>query len=71
MIVGDLLGFDLRLHPGKKTGSTKRDVPEDYVVLEIVGPDDQLTACKWHLSAGRQEVAEALRRLADRLEGKL
>ena len=62
MIVGDLLGFDLRPQVIRR---------EDFVVLEVVGPDDQLTACKWHLSAGRQEVAEALRRLADRLEGKL
>lgn len=62
MIVGDLLGFDLR------TQLIRR---EYYAVLEVTGPDDQVTACKWHLSAGRQEVAEALRRLADRLEGKL
>lgn len=62
MIVGDLLGFDLR------TQLVRR---EDFVVLEVTGPDEQVTACKWHLSAGRQEVAEALRRLADRLEGKL
>ena len=62
MIVGDLLGFDLRPQIVRS---------EDFVVLEVVGPDDQLAACKWHLSAGRQEVAEALRRLADRLEGKL
>lgn len=62
MIIGDLLGFDLRPQVIRR---------EDHVVLEITGPDDQLAACKWHLSAGRQEVAEALRRLADRLEGKL
>ena len=62
MIVGDLLGFDLRPQLIRR---------EDYVVLEVTGPDDQLAACKWHLSAGHQEVAEALRRLADRLEGKL
>ena len=62
MIVGDLLGFDLRQQLIRRG---------DYVVLEVTGPDDQVTACKWHLSAGRQEVAEALRRLADRLEGKL
>ena len=62
MIVGDLLGFDLR------TQLIRR---EDFVVLEVTGPDNQIAACKWHLSAGRQEVAEALRRLADRLEGKL
>ena len=62
MIVGDLLGFDLRPQLIRR---------EDFVVLEVSGPDDQLAACKWHLSAGRQEVAEALRRLADRLDGKL
>ena len=62
VIVGDLLGFDLR------TQLIRR---EDFVVLEVTGPDNQIAACKWHLSAGRQEVAEALRRLADRLEGKL
>lgn len=62
MIVGDLLGFDLR------TQLVRR---EDFVVLEVTGPDDQIAACKWRLSAGRQEVAEALRRLALRLEGKL
>lgn len=62
MIVGDLLGFDLRPQLVRREG---------YVVLEVTGPDDQIAACKWHLSAGRQEVAEALRRLADRLEGKL
>lgn len=62
MIVGDLLGFDLRPQLIRR---------EDYVVLEVTGPDDQLAACRWHLSAGRQEVAEALRRLADRLEGKI
>lgn len=62
MIVGDLLGFDLRPQVIRK---------EDHVVLEVTGPDDQVAACKWHLSAGRQEVAESLRRLADRLEGKL
>lgn len=62
MIVGDLLGFDLRSQLIRR---------EDYVVLEVTGPDDEIAACKWHLSAGRQEVAEALRRLADRLEGKL
>lgn len=62
MIVGDLLGFDLRPQLVRR---------EDFVVLEVTGPDDQLAACKWHLSAGRQEVAAALRRLADRLEGKL
>lgn len=62
MIIGDLLGFDLRPQLIRR---------EDYVILEVTGPDDQIAACKWHLSAGRQEVAEALRRLADRLEGKL
>lgn len=62
MIVGDLLGFDLRPQIVRR---------EDFVVLEVTGPDDQVTACKWHLSAGRQEGAEALRRLADRLDGKL
>ncbi len=62
MISGDLLGFDLRPQVIRR---------EDHVVLEVTGPDDQVTACKWHLSAGRQEVAESLRRLADRLEGKL
>lgn len=62
MIVGDLLGFDLRPQVIRR---------EDHVVLEVTGPDDQVAACKWHLSAGRQEVAESLRRLADRLEGKL
>lgn len=62
MIIGDLLGFDLRPRLIRR---------EDFVVLEVTGPDDQVTACKWHLSAGRQEVAEALRRLSDRLEGKL
>ena len=62
MIVGDLLGFDLRPQLIRH---------EDYVVLEVTGPDDHLAACRWHLSAGRQEVAEALRRLADRLDGKL
>ena len=62
MIVGDLLGFDLRPQLIRR---------EDYVVLEVTGPDDEIAACKWHLSAGRQEVAESLRRLADRLEGKL
>lgn len=62
MIVGNLLGFDLRPQLIRR---------EDYVVLEVTGPDDEIAACKWHLSAGRQEVAEALRRLSDRLEGKL
>lgn len=62
MIIGDLLAFDLRPQVIRK---------EDHVVLEVTGPDDQVAACKWHLSAGRQEVAEALRRLALRLEGKL
>lgn len=62
MIVGDLLGFDLRPQVIRR---------EDFVVLEVTGPDDQIAACKWHLSAGRQEVAEALRRLALRIEGKL
>lgn len=62
MIIGDLLAFDLRPQVVRR---------EDHVILEVTGPDDQVAACKWHLSAGRQEVAEALRRLADRLEGKL
>lgn len=62
MIIGSLLGFDLRPQLIRR---------EDHVVLEVTGPDDQVAACKWHLSAGRQEVAESLRRLADRLEGKL
>lgn len=62
MIIGDLLGFDLRPHVVQR---------EDHVVLEVIGPDDKITYCKWHLDAGRQEVAVALRRLADRLEGKL
>ena len=62
MIIGDLLAFDLRPQLIRR---------EDYVVLEVTGPDDKLAACKWHLSAGRREVAESLRRLADRLEGKL
>lgn len=62
MIIGDLLAFDLRPQVVRR---------EDHVILEVTGPDDQVAACKWHLSAGRQEVAEALRRLALRLEGKL
>lgn len=62
MIIGDLPGFDLRPQVIRR---------EDHVVLEVTDPDDQVAACKWHLSAGRQEVAESLRRLADRLEGKL
>lgn len=62
MIVGDLLGFDLRPQVIRR---------EDFVVLEVTDPAGQAAACKWPLSAGRQEVAESLRRLADRLEGKL
>ena len=60
MIVGNLLCFDLRPQVIRK---------EDYVILEVVGAEDK-AACKWHLSAGKYEVAAALRRLADRLEGK-
>ena len=62
MIRGDLLDFDLRPQVIRR---------EDYVVLEVADREGLGSACKWHLSAGRQEVAEALRRLADRLEGKL
>lgn len=62
MIIGDLLGFHLRPQLIRR---------EDYVVLEVADPEGQAAACKWHISAGRQEVAEALRRLADRPEGKV
>lgn len=60
MITGNLLDFDLRPQVIRK---------EDYVVLEVISPEGKAT-CKWHLSAGKYEVAAALRRLADRLEGK-
>ena len=58
MIEGDLLSFDLRPHVVRR---------EDFVVLEIVGKDGKIHACKWHLDAGRTEVSEALYRLAEKL----
>lgn len=62
MIAGDLLDFDLRPHVVRK---------EDYVMLEVADKSGDKDACKWHLDAGRVEVAAALRRLADRLEHKI
>lgn len=62
MIAGELLDFDLRPHVIRR---------EDFVVLEVADKKGDKDACRWHLDAGRAEVAAALRRLADRLEHKI
>lgn len=61
MITGDLFTFELRQQKIRK---------EEYIVLELRDNEHSI-GCKWHLSAGRYEVAEALRRMADRLDGKI
>ena len=59
MIQGDLLRFSL---------VTREIQHTDFVVLEVADPGGRVDGCRWHLDAGRQEIATALRRLADQLE---
>lgn len=59
MIQGDLLRFDLLTREIQHT---------DFVVLGVADPGGRVDGCRWHLDAGRQEIATALRRLAGQLE---
>lgn len=60
-VVGLLLSFEFR----------QQVVHKEPCVVLTVDSGDHVDQCRWRECAGKHEVAEALRRLADRLEGKL
>lgn len=59
MIVGEHFAFDI--HGAQLHGA-------DWIVLEMVGGDDQRVGCRWHIDAAPREIAVSLRALADTLD---
>ena len=60
-VAGPLLRFEFR----------QQVVHKDPCVVLVVDSGCRVDQCRWRECAGPAEVAAALRRLADRLEGKV